>query len=52
MTITTLVAILLIILIIGALPGWGWSVGTGYGPSGALTVLLVVLLVLIAMGRF
>jgi hypothetical protein len=51
MTVGTLLLIILILILIGALPRWGYSRGWGYGPSGILGVLLVVLLVLALMGR-
>jgi hypothetical protein len=41
--------IVLILLLVGALPHWGY-IG-GYGPSGALTIVIVILLVLLLMGR-
>jgi Protein of unknown function (DUF3309) len=48
----TLLFILLIILIIGALPAWPYSTGWGYYPAGGAGVLLVVLIVLIVAGAF
>ena len=48
----TLLFILLIILIIGALPAWPYSTGWGYYPSGGAGLLLVVLIVLIVAGAF
>lgn len=47
----TILIILLILLLIGALPSWGYSRGWGYGPSGLLGVVLIVLLILLLMGR-
>lgn len=46
MTLTTLVLIVLLLLVIGALPSWPYSTSWGYAPSGMLGVVLVVLLVL------
>lgn len=51
MTISTLLIIILILLLIGAVPSWGYSRNWGYGPSGIVGVLLVVLIVLMLMGR-
>lgn len=51
MTLTTILIIILILLLIGALPSWGYSRGWGYGPSGLLGVVLVVLIVLLLLGR-
>jgi hypothetical protein len=47
----TILIILLILLLIGALPRWGYSSGWGYGPSGLLGIVLVVVLILLLMGR-
>ena len=47
----TILIILLILLLIGALPRWGYSSGWGYGPSGIVGVLLIVVLVLALTGR-
>lgn len=51
MTLGTILIILLVLLLIGALPSWGYSRGFGYGPSGILGVVLVVILILVLMGR-
>lgn len=51
MTLSTILIIILILLLIGALPNWGYSRGFGYGPSGILGVILVVVLILVLMGR-
>lgn len=47
----TILLIILILLLVGALPSWPYSSSWGYGPSGLLGVILVILLVLILMGR-
>jgi Protein of unknown function (DUF3309) len=46
MNLNTVLVVLLVILLLGALPTWPYSAGWGYYPSGGLGVLLVVLLVL------
>ena len=46
-----LLLIILIILLVGALPAWPYSSGWGYFPSGALGLILVILLVLVLLGR-
>lgn len=46
----TLLFILLIILIIGALPAWPYSTGWGYYPSGGAGLLLVIVIVLVVAG--
>jgi uncharacterized protein DUF3309 len=51
MTLGTILLIILILLLVGAIPSWPYSRGWGYGPSGILGVVLVVLLVLVLMGR-
>ena len=51
MPITTIIIIVLILVLIGAVPAWPHSRSWGYGPSGILGVVLVVLLVLVLMGR-
>ena len=45
-----LLLIILIVLLMGGLPTWGYSRNWGYGPSGGLGLLLVVVLVLLFMG--
>lgn len=47
----TILIIILILLLIGALPTWGYSRGFGYFPSGILGIVLVVVLILVLMGR-
>jgi hypothetical protein len=42
--------IIVILLLLGALPTWGYSSGWGYYPAGGLGLLLIVLLVLAVMG--
>lgn len=51
MPITTIIIIVLILVLIGAVPAWPHSRSWGYGPSGIVGVVLVVLLVLLLMGR-
>ena len=51
MSIGTILLIVLILILVGALPTWPHSSGWGYGPSGGLGLLVVVLLVLVLMGR-
>ncbi len=47
----TLLLIILIILLLGALPTWPYSAGWGYYPSGGLGLVLVIVVVLLLMGR-
>ncbi len=47
----TLLLIILIILLLGALPTWPYSAGWGYYPSGGLGLLVLIVIVLLLMGR-
>ena len=47
----TILIIILILLLIGALPTWGHSRSWGYFPSGGLGLVLVIIIVLVLMGR-
>jgi hypothetical protein len=49
---STILLILVILLLVGALPSWGYSRGWGYGPSGVLGLILIVLLIMMLTGRF
>ena len=51
MTLTTLLIIILIIILLGAAPSWPYSQGWGYGPSGIVGVLLIIVVVLLLTGR-
>lgn len=51
MTLSTILIIILILILLGAIPAWPYSRGWGYGPSGIVGVLLVVLLILVLLGR-
>jgi hypothetical protein len=51
MTLGTILLVILILLLLGAIPAWPYSRGWGYGPSGVVGVVAVVLLVLILAGR-
>jgi hypothetical protein len=51
MTLGTILLIILILLLLGAIPAWPHSRGWGYGPSGILGVVLIIIVVLLLMGR-
>jgi len=51
MTLGTLLLIILILMLVGALPTWPHSRKWGYYPSGGLTLVITVLLILILLGR-
>ncbi len=48
---STILLVILILLLVGALPTWPHSANWGYGPSGGLGLVLVVLLILLLTGR-
>jgi hypothetical protein len=47
---STVLLIVLVLLLIGALPSWPYSRGWGYYPSGGLGTLLIVVLILVLLG--
>jgi len=47
----TILIVVLILMLIGALPRWGHSRNWGYGPSGGLGLVVVIVLVLVLLGR-
>ena len=47
----TILLIILIIFLVGALPSWPYSGGWGYYPSGGVGLILLILIVLLAAGR-
>ena len=51
MTLGTLLLIIVILLLIGAVPSWPYSKSWGYGPSGVLGVVVLVVVLLVVMGR-
>lgn len=51
MSVGTILVIILILLLIGAIPTWPYSRGWGYGPSGIVGVIVVILLILLLLGR-
>ena len=51
MPLTTILIVVLVLLLIGAVPSWPHSRQWGYAPSGLLGTLLIVLLVLMLLGR-
>lgn len=48
---TTILIVVLILILIGVLPAWPHSRGYGYGPSGILGIIVVVLLILALLGH-
>ncbi len=51
MSLGTILLIVLILILVGAFPTWPHSKSWGYGPSGGLGLIVVILLVLLLMGR-
>jgi len=48
---TTVLIVLVVLMLIGGLPRWSHSRNWGYGPSGGLGVILLIVIVLLLMGR-
>jgi len=48
----TILIVVLVLLLLGALPSWPYSTGWGYYPSGGLGLILIIVLILVLLGRF
>ncbi len=48
---TTILIIVLILILVGGLPSWPHSANWGYGPSGIVGLILVVLLIMVLLGK-
>jgi len=51
MTLGTILLIILILILLGALPTWPYSSGWGYYPSGGVGLILIIVLILVLLGR-
>jgi len=51
MSLGTILLIILILILLGALPTWPYSAGWGYYPSGGIGLVVIILLILVLMGR-
>ena len=51
MSLGTILIIILILILVGALPTWPYSAGWGYYPSGGLGLVLIIVLILVLLGR-
>ena len=51
MSLGTILLIILVLMLIGAIPTWPHSKTWGYGPSGGLGLVLTILIILLLMGR-
>lgn len=49
---STVLLVVLILLLIGAIPSWPYSRGWGYWPSGLIGLVLIILVILLLLGRF
>ena len=51
MSLATILLIVLILMLLGVIPSWPHSKGWGYGPSGGISLIVIILLVLLLTGR-
>ncbi|MES1155404.1 MAG: DUF3309 family protein [Pseudorhodoplanes sp.] len=51
MSLGTILLVILILALLGAIPSWPYSAGWGYGPSGLIGTILVIVLILLLLGR-
>jgi hypothetical protein len=51
MSLGLILLIVLILLLVGAFPRWGYSRSWGYGPTGGLGLVLIIVLILVLLGR-
>ncbi|HEX5697719.1 MAG TPA: DUF3309 family protein [Rhodoferax sp.] len=51
MSLGTILLIILILMLVGALPTWSHSKNWGYGPTGGLGLIVIIIIVLLLMGR-
>ena len=51
MSLVTILLIFFILMLVGALPTWSHSSSWGYGPSGGLGLVVIILIVLLLMGK-
>lgn len=51
MSLGTILLIILVLIVLGALPTWPYSSGWGYYPSGGLGLVLIIVLILVLLGR-
>lgn len=51
MSVGTILLVVLILMLVGAIPSWSHSRNWGYGPSGGLGVVVIILIVLLLLGR-
>lgn len=51
MSLGTILLIILVLLLLGAIPTWPYSQGWGYGPSGGIGLIVVILIILLVLGK-
>jgi hypothetical protein len=51
MSLGTILLVIVVLMLIGAIPSWPHSRSWGYGPSGGIGLILLILIILLAMGR-
>ncbi len=51
MSLGTILLIILILILVGALPAWPYSTGWGYYPVGGVGLILIIVIILVLMGR-
>ena len=51
MSIGTILLIVLVLMLVGALPSWSHSKDWGYGPSGGIGLILIIVIILLLLGR-
>lgn len=51
MSLGTILLIVLILMLIGAIPSWSHSKNWGYGPSGGIGLVVIIIIILLLMGR-
>ena len=50
-TLGTILLVILILALLGAIPTWPYSTGWGYGPSGGVGLVLLIVVILLLMGK-
>jgi hypothetical protein len=51
MSLGTILLIILVLMLVGAIPSWPHSRSWGYGPSGGIGLILIIVIVLLVLGR-
>lgn len=51
MSVSTILLVVVVLMLVGAIPTWPHSKAWGYGPSGGIGLILIILIILLLMGR-